>query len=113
MIRGRHDLVISTNEKHYSKYRVASLRKTTSRAKSVLMCDDDYLTKLEDSRQKMLEDLSRRESEIKEHFVQKVKDKEAQLREAEEKVSSTYYSGGVTLTCVYSCLLKRMNFLHP
>lgn len=55
------------------------------------MCDDDYVLKLEDSRQKLFEDLAKKESEIKDMFVQKVKEKEAHLREAEENVRETTF----------------------
>jgi septin family protein len=88
MSRNLHDLVFTTNEHHYSKFRSSYLRKS-QRSESVLLCDDDYVLKLEDSRQKLFEDLAKKESEIKEMFVQKVKEKEAHLREAEENASKT------------------------
>ena len=87
MSRNLHDLSVTTNDIHYANFRTYYL-KATNRRDSILACDDDYMLKVEESRQKMLEEVNRREEEIRQTFIQRVREKESSLREAEEKVRS-------------------------
>ena len=90
------DLIEITHQKHYQLYRANRLRemgfrdeedcndgtdaKTRSRPKSIIEVFHQKLTQFNDEREK-------KEIEIKEEFVKRVKDKENELKEAEKEVS--------------------------
>ncbi|KAG0367382.1 hypothetical protein BGZ54_003948 [Gamsiella multidivaricata] len=82
-----HDLVETTHSVHYHRHRGDALR-AKGRPVSILECDDTFDFQIEGTKQKNKEDMARKEEEIRQMFVQKVKDKEAELREREEKLNA-------------------------
>jgi len=86
------DLIETTHNIHYAAYRSGTI-KTKGRPDSFLACDEFYETRIETAKKSLAEDMQRKEDEMRQMFVQKVREKEASLREKEEEVS--YY----TLLC--------------
>ncbi|KAG0324099.1 Septin-6 [Dissophora globulifera] len=82
-----HDLVETTHNVHYHRHRGDILR-SKGRPVSVLECDDSYESQIEGTKSKNKEDLHRREEAIRQMFVLKVKDKEAELHDREEKLNA-------------------------
>ncbi|KAF9161582.1 Septin-6 [Actinomortierella ambigua] len=83
-----HDLIESTHTVHYHKHRALTLRRM-GRPESIFECDEVYETKIEGTKQVNKQDMDRREDEIRLQFVQKVKEKEAALRDREDKLNRT------------------------
>lgn len=81
------DLVETTHNVHYHRHRGDALR-ANGRPVSILECDDTYETQIEGTKEKNVQDLKRKETEIRKMFVEKVKDKEVELREREEKLNA-------------------------
>ncbi|KAF9913642.1 Septin-8 [Lobosporangium transversale] len=82
-----HDLVETTHTVHYHRHRGDALR-AKGRPISILECDDSYESQISGTKIKNKEELNRKEEEIRQLFVQKVKEKETELREREEKLST-------------------------
>ncbi|KAF9433685.1 Septin-6 [Entomortierella beljakovae] len=82
-----HDLVETTHSVHYHSHRGKALR-TQGRPLSILKCDDTYESQIEGTKSKNTEDMARREEEIRQMFIQKVKDKEVEIREREEQLNA-------------------------
>lgn len=80
-----HDLVESTHGIHYHGHRAKVLR-PQGRPASILECDDSYESQIEGSRVQARQDMDRKEDEIRQNFVEKVKEKEANLRTREEQL---------------------------
>ncbi|KAF9348598.1 hypothetical protein BGX26_012998 [Mortierella sp. AD094] len=78
-----HDLVETTHNVHYHRHRGDALR-AKGRPLSILECDDSYESQIEGTKSKNKEDMERKEDEIRQMFVLKVKDKEMEIREREE-----------------------------
>lgn len=81
-----HDLVESTHGIHYHGHRAKALR-PVGRPVSILECDDSYESQIEGNRQQARQDMDRKEEEVRQSFVEKVKEKEAALRQREEQLS--------------------------
>ncbi|KAI1299794.1 Septin-6 [Mortierella claussenii] len=81
-----HDLVETTHNVHYHRHRGDALR-GKGRPVSILECDDSYDSQIEGAKLRNKADLDHQEGQIRQMFVQKVKDKEIELREREEKLN--------------------------
>ncbi|KAF9198129.1 Septin-6, partial [Haplosporangium sp. Z 27] len=82
-----HDLVETTHNVHYHRHRGDALR-ANGRPLSILECDDTYETQIEGTKSKNKLDMERKEEEIRQMFVQKVKNKEIEIREREEQLNA-------------------------
>lgn len=82
-----HDLVETTHNVHYHRHRGDALRKL-GRPVSILECDDTYDSQIEGTKSQNKQEMDRREEEIRQMFVQKVKEKEIALREREEQLNA-------------------------
>lgn len=81
-----HDLVESTHGIHYHGHRAKALR-PHGRPASILECDDSYESQIEGNRVQARQDMDRKEDEVRQTFIEKVKEKEAALRQREENLS--------------------------
>ncbi|KAI9595052.1 Septin-2 [Syncephalis fuscata] len=81
------DLIETTHTHHYANYRAGQLR-AGGRRESILACDDAYETRIEATKQSMVDEMFRKEEDMRSAFVQKVREKEATLREREEQLIS-------------------------
>ncbi|KAK3825822.1 MAG: Septin-domain-containing protein [Benniella sp.] len=81
-----HDLVESTHGIHYHGHRAKVLR-PHGRPASILECDDSYESQIEGSRVQARQEMDRKEDSIRQSFVEKVKEKEASLRQREEQLA--------------------------
>ncbi|KAI8055105.1 Septin-domain-containing protein [Syncephalis plumigaleata] len=79
------DLIETTHTHHYANYRAGQLR-ANGRRESILACDDAYETRIEATKQSMVDEMFRKEEDMRSAFVQKVREKEAALREREEQL---------------------------
>ena len=87
------DLIETTHAKHYEMFRrnrLTELGLTDSIDGKQLSISDT----LEMKRNELRQELERREQKLKEAFIQKVKDKEAELKETEKQVKHTIYKFG-------------------
>lgn len=82
------DLIDTTHSVHYSSHR-AKIIKTPGRPDSFLACDDFYESRIENAKSALVEDMQRKEDEMRQRFVSKVREKEQELREREEILNST------------------------
>ncbi|KAF9967070.1 Septin-6 [Mortierella alpina] len=82
-----HDLVETTHNVHYHQYRGDALR-AMGRPVSILECDDTYESQIEGTKLQNKQEMERKEEEIRQMFVQKVREKEVALREREEKLNA-------------------------
>ncbi|KAL1915094.1 uncharacterized protein VTP21DRAFT_7575 [Calcarisporiella thermophila] len=80
-----HDLIEMTHTIHYHAYRAGVLR-PAGRPPSILKCDEEYETRIETAMLAMTTEMQQREEEIRQKFVQKVREKEASLRAREEEL---------------------------
>jgi len=80
-----HDLVESTHGIHYHGHRAKVLR-PHGRPASILECDDSYESQIEGSRVQARQEMDHKEDSIRQSFVEKVKEKEALLRQREEQL---------------------------
>ncbi|KAF9383061.1 Septin-6 [Podila verticillata] len=81
------DLVETTHTVHYHRHRASALR-ALGRPVSILECDDTYESQIEGTKQTNKQEMERKEEEIRQMFVIKVKEKEVALREREEKLNA-------------------------
>ncbi|CAG8598089.1 1122_t:CDS:10, partial [Ambispora leptoticha] len=86
MTHALHDLLETSHTVHYHNYRADKLR-SNGRPESILACDESYEHRIERSKQNMAEDMVRKEEEMRQNFVLKVREKEANLREREEQLN--------------------------
>ncbi|KAJ9089706.1 Septin-6 [Entomophthora muscae] len=80
-----HDITDSTHSIHYAHYRSKKLR-ASGRPESILECDDQFVDRLENRKVEFSEDMQRKEEEMRQKFIQQVREKEAILREREEQL---------------------------
>jgi len=80
-----HDLVETTHSIHYHRHRGDALR-AAGRPVSILECDDTYESQIEGTKQNNKKEMEQREEAIRLMFVQKVQEKEADLRQREEQL---------------------------
>ena len=52
-----------------------------------MACDDQYIEKIENAKKNLVDDMQKKEDEMREVFVARVREKEASLREREEKLN--------------------------
>ncbi|KAK3828405.1 MAG: septin [Benniella sp.] len=81
------DLIETTHNVHYHRHRGDALR-SKGRPVSIMECDDTYEVQIEGTKQKNHQDLQYKEAEIRKLFVERVKNKELELREREEKLNA-------------------------
>ncbi|KAJ3120026.1 Septin-6 [Nowakowskiella sp. JEL0407] len=81
------DLIETTHSVHYAQYRASKI-KSKGRPDSFLACDEFYESRIENARRYLQDDMQKREDEMRQMFVQKVHEKEAQLRKREEQLNS-------------------------
>ncbi|KAF9364208.1 Septin-6 [Mortierella sp. NVP85] len=81
------DLIETTHNVHYHRHRGDALR-SKGRPVSIMECDDTYEVQIEGTKQKNHQDLQYKEAEIRKMFVERVKNKELELREREEKLNA-------------------------
>ncbi|KAI8589277.1 hypothetical protein HDU89_008905 [Geranomyces variabilis] len=77
------DLIETTQTVHYSAYRSQQIR-AQGRPDSFLACDEFYESRIETAKRSLADDMQRKEDEMRQMFVAKVREKEANLREREE-----------------------------
>ena len=80
------DILDTTHHTHYATFRASSLNSAGHRRESFLACDDAYDTRIVEARSRMQEEMQRREDEMRQSFVLRVREKEAALREKEEEL---------------------------
>jgi septin family protein len=83
-----HDLISTTHNIHYSAYRSVKLR-ASGRPESFLACDEFYETRIENAKNVLAGEMQRKEDEMRQRFVAKVREKEQELREREEALNNT------------------------
>ncbi|KAI9203170.1 cell division control protein 3 [Polychytrium aggregatum] len=81
------DLIETTHSIHYAQYRSTQIR-GKGRPESFLACDDAYDSRIEVAQRNLADDMHRKEEAMRQMFVQKVREKEASLREREEGLST-------------------------
>lgn len=52
-----------------------------------MACDDQYIEKIENAKKNLVDDMQKKEDEMRGVFVARVREKEASLREREEKLT--------------------------
>lgn len=82
------DLIDSTNGIHYALYRSQKIKGSGGRPDSFLACDDFYESRVENYKQTLQEDMQRKEDDLRQRFVTKVREKEHELREREEALNN-------------------------
>ncbi|TPX72295.1 hypothetical protein SpCBS45565_g00646 [Spizellomyces sp. 'palustris'] len=80
------DLIETTQTVHYSQYRSQQIREQ-GRPESFLACDEFYESRIENAKRSLADDMQRKEDEMRQMFVAKVREKEASLREREEALA--------------------------
>ncbi|KAI8818057.1 Septin-domain-containing protein [Fimicolochytrium jonesii] len=80
------DLIETTHGVHYATHRGSKIR-ASGRPESFLASDDYYESRVETAKRAMAEDMQRKEDEMRQVFVSKVREKEASLREREEQLA--------------------------
>ncbi|KAI8812142.1 CDC10 protein [Cladochytrium replicatum] len=80
------DLLETTHSVHYAQFRSTRIR-TKGRPESFLACDEYYESRIENARKNLAEEMQRKENEMRQMFVQKVREKEAELRERDEQLN--------------------------
>jgi septin family protein len=81
------DLIDQTHTIHYANYRSTQIRGLKTRPDSFLACDEQYVEKIENAKKSVVDDMQKKEDEMRGVFVAKVREKEANLREREEKLN--------------------------
>ncbi|KAH9273963.1 hypothetical protein BASA83_003598 [Batrachochytrium salamandrivorans] len=82
------DLIDTTHSVHYSQYRGFKIR-GKHRPESFLACDDYYETRIDTAKRSLAEDMQRKEDDMRQRFVAKVREKELNLREREDALNNT------------------------
>lgn len=73
------DLIETTHMVHYAKYRADQIR-NKGRPESFLACDEFYESRIENAKKSLQDEMQRKEDEMRQMFVAKVREKEASLR---------------------------------
>ncbi|RUS32335.1 hypothetical protein BC938DRAFT_475696 [Jimgerdemannia flammicorona] len=81
-----HELIDITHSHHYHNYRAGLLRRG-GRPESILACDEQYEVRIENTKATLSEEMLRKEEEMRQTFVQKVREKEQSLRQREEQLN--------------------------
>ncbi|KAJ3115652.1 hypothetical protein HDU96_000270 [Phlyctochytrium bullatum] len=81
------DLIETTHNIHYAQYRSAQIRGQNGRPESFLACDEFFESRIENARRQLHEEMQRKEDEMRQKFVAKVREKEQSLREREEALN--------------------------
>lgn len=81
------DLIETSHNVHYNQYRSTKIRGPADRPESFLASDDFYETRVESARRTLTQDMQKREDEMRQQFVVRVREKEAELREREEMLN--------------------------
>lgn len=80
------DLIETTHSVHYANYRSGRIRQK-GRPESILACDEYYDSRVDNAKRGLAEEMQRREDEMRQMFVGKVREKESSLRQREEKLN--------------------------
>ncbi|KAJ3194803.1 Septin-6 [Irineochytrium annulatum] len=81
------DLIETTHNIHYAQFRSSKIRVQSGRPESFLACDDFYESRIESARRNLMEEMQRKEDDMRQKFVAKVREKEQSLREREEALN--------------------------
>ncbi|KAI9341340.1 Septin-domain-containing protein [Obelidium mucronatum] len=82
------DLIDTTHTVHYSLYRGAKMGGGDGRPPSVLGSDEMYDGKIQNARAAFAEEMKIKEEEMRQAFIIRVRDKEAELRTREEALNA-------------------------
>ncbi|KAI8612621.1 Septin-domain-containing protein [Chytriomyces sp. MP71] len=85
------DLIDTTHSVHYSLYRSGKMGGDSGngRPPSVLACDDDiYDSQIQSAKKTAFEEMKAREEQMRQNFIARVRDKEAELRSREEALNA-------------------------
>jgi septin family protein len=74
------DLIETSHNIHYAQYRSTQIRGQNGRPDSFLACDEFYESRIENAKRTLAEEMQRKEDEMRQKFVAKVREKEASLR---------------------------------
>ncbi|KAJ3053098.1 Septin-6 [Rhizophlyctis rosea] len=80
------DLIETTHIIHYAQFRSSRIR-TKGRPESFLACDEFYESRIDNAKKTLQDEMQRKEDEMRQMFVAKVREKEASLREREEALA--------------------------
>ncbi|KAI8846461.1 hypothetical protein BC829DRAFT_264722, partial [Chytridium lagenaria] len=81
------DLIETTHTIHYAQYRSSQIRGQNGRPESFLASDEFFETRMENAKRQLVEEMQRKEDEMRQKFVAKVREKEQSLREREESLN--------------------------
>ncbi|KAJ3295882.1 Septin-6 [Borealophlyctis nickersoniae] len=81
------DLIETTHLIHYAQYRSSQIR-GKGRPESFLACDEFYESRIDNAKKGLQEEMQRKEDEMRQMFVAKVREKEAELRQREEELGA-------------------------
>jgi septin family protein len=73
------DLIETTHSVHYATYRARKIR-PGGRPESFLACDEKYETSIQSAKKNLQEDMQKKEEQMRQRFVAKVREKEQELR---------------------------------
>ncbi|RKO88058.1 Septin-type guanine nucleotide-binding (G) domain-containing protein, partial [Blyttiomyces helicus] len=73
------DLIETTHAVHYAQFRSTQIR-GQGRPESFLACDEFYESRIDSAKRALAEEMQRKEEEMRSMFVNKVREKEAELR---------------------------------
>ena len=73
------DLIDSTHSIHYASFRGVKIR-GKGRPESFLACDELYESNIENAKRSLQEEMQKKEEAMRQRFVNKVREKEQQLR---------------------------------
>ncbi|KAJ3405161.1 hypothetical protein CcCBS67573_g03858 [Chytriomyces confervae] len=86
------DLIDTTHLVHYSLYRSGKMGGESSsngRPASVLACDDDmYDNQMQNAKKVAMDEMKMKEEQMRQNFISRVRDKEAELRAREEALNA-------------------------
>ena len=80
------DILETCHNVHYFNYRLNKLR-TLGRPISILQSDEQFELEIDSVKKQFAEEMAKREAEMRGALLQKIKEKEANLREAEEALA--------------------------
>ncbi|KAI8371508.1 Septin-domain-containing protein [Radiomyces spectabilis] len=86
MIHCLHELSDITHDHHYHAYRAHQLTGGEERPQSLLKCDEEYDARIDTMKSTLVNEMSQREEEIRQQFVQKVRETEQILKNREEEL---------------------------
>ncbi|RKP00718.1 hypothetical protein CXG81DRAFT_12904, partial [Caulochytrium protostelioides] len=89
LLVGTHcqDLIEVTSAVHYAAYRAQAIR-SVGRPESFLACDEAYETRVDNAKRLLADEMARKEDEMRQMFVARVREKESSLREREEALNA-------------------------